>query len=87
MRLRKDGRCAFLYNRGVNVYITPDLSVQDALQAYPELVQVFFRHKMDCVGCYLQRFCTLEDAAVSYTIPPNDLLAEIWQEIPASKGE
>jgi len=56
------------------------MPVQELLKYYPEAVPVLIRHRMDCLGCWLQRFCTLEDAAVSYALPLNTLLEEIRQE-------
>jgi hybrid cluster-associated redox disulfide protein len=69
----------------MNARITPKTIVQDLLQQHPEVIKVFVRHQMDCPGCWLQRFCTLEDVSVSFALSLNTLLEEIQQEIPPAK--
>jgi hybrid cluster-associated redox disulfide protein len=63
--------------------IAPIMTIQELFDQFPLAVPVFFRYRMDCVGCWLQRFCTLNDAAVSYAIPLKDLLDEIQQAVNA----
>lgn len=69
----------------MNASVTPAMRVQDALNLGFQVVQVFTRHHMDCVGCWMQRFCTLEYAAASYAFPINDLLEEIRQVLPSAQ--
>ena len=52
-------------------------SVQQVLDEHPEANRAFRALKTQCVGCYLARFCTLEDVARTYGIVPGHLLEEL----------
>ena len=52
-------------------------SVQQVLNEHPEANRAFRALKTQCVGCYLARFCSLEDVARTYEIPSDGLLAEL----------
>ena len=49
----------------------------ETLRAFPSPTAVFLRRRMHCPGCYMSGFMTLAEAASSYGIAPDDLLAEI----------
>lgn len=87
LRWRKESPAPFLYNVNMSAPITAKTLVHEVLHSYPQVAPVFIRHQMDCLGCWLQRFCTLEDAAVAYGLSTNTLLEEIQQAIPLSGGE
>ncbi len=53
------------------------LTVEEILQKRPHAFSVFMRNKTKCVGCYLQRFCTLKDVAEMYQIPLEKMIEEI----------
>ncbi len=53
------------------------LTVEEILQKWPHAYSVFMRNKTKCVGCFLQRFCTLKDVAEHYQIPLEKLIDEI----------
>jgi len=44
---------------------------------WPETIQVFMRHRMLCVGCPFDRFCTLTDACREYGIDEETFLQEL----------
>ena len=54
-----------------------NLTVAQALQTDGELSRVFIDRKTACVGCYLARFCTLEDVAKTYEFPVEEFLGEL----------
>ena len=56
---------------------SPDLTVAQVLQTDGELSRVFIDRKTACVGCYLARFCTLEDVAKTYEFPVEELIGEL----------
>lgn len=43
-------------------------TVADILTAYPQTAELFIEEKTSCIGCYLSRFCTLEDVARVYAL-------------------
>ncbi len=52
-------------------------TVEEILQKWPRAFSVFMRNKTKCVGCYLQKFCTLKEVAELYQIPIEKLIEEI----------
>ena len=53
------------------------LTVEEVLKNWPQVLSVFAKHKTKCPGCFLQHFCTLQDVAETYDIFPEKLMAEI----------
>ena len=72
-----------------------DMLVADALAGCPQTATFFFKHRLDCVGCRMAVFCTLEEVCKHYSLEVDWLLAELaaiaqpGQGVPAahSKGE
>ncbi len=52
-------------------------TIEEILQKRPHVYSVFMRNKTKCVGCLMQRFCTLKDVAEMYQIPLERLIEEI----------
>jgi hybrid cluster-associated redox disulfide protein len=57
--------------------ISDHWTVHQTLKTYPQAVPVFIRLKTDCVGCWLERFCTLADVSNNYGLQLDDLLASL----------
>lgn len=57
--------------------LSPQILLKDLFTRFPETQTVFFRHRMDCVGCCMSIFDTLEDAAVNYGLPEAAFMAEL----------
>lgn len=57
--------------------IDPEQIVADMLARRPEIARVFLRRGMACVGCAMAPFMTLREAAASYGLPLDELLAEL----------
>lgn len=53
------------------------LTVETVLKQWPETFSVFRSQKTNCIGCLLQRFCTLEDVAETYHLAPPELVMEL----------
>ena len=47
---------------------------------------VFFKHRTQCVGCYMAKFDTLEDVAANYHLSVDDLLRELKNTLSARPG-
>jgi hybrid cluster-associated redox disulfide protein len=52
-------------------------TVEDTLKRWPLAMRVFRKHRTNCIGCLLQRFCTLKDVAETYEVDLNDLLQDL----------
>lgn len=54
--------------------ITADMNVNDVATKYPQTIKVFFRHGMQCVGCYICGFHNIAESAKQYGIELESLL-------------
>jgi hybrid cluster-associated redox disulfide protein len=57
--------------------ITADSTVGETLRAFPATTAVFLRRRMHCPGCHMAAFMTLREAAATYDIAAEDLLADL----------
>ena len=57
--------------------ITVDSTVGETLRAFPATTAVFLRRRMHCPGCHMAAFMTLREAAASYGVATEDLLADL----------
>jgi hypothetical protein len=63
---------------------SPDQTVAQTLGWDGDLSRVFLDRRTACVGCYLARFCTLEDVARTYGFPLEGFLAELREAASAT---
>jgi hypothetical protein len=56
-------------------------TVEQVMMTYPKTVAVFLALKTDCVGCQLERFCLLDEVAVTYKLPLEILLEKLYSSI------
>jgi hybrid cluster-associated redox disulfide protein len=61
--------------------LQPQMTVEEVLTNWPDVHLVFLKWKTKCVGCFLQRFCTLKDVADTYRIPLSELLGELREHV------
>ncbi len=59
----------------------PDLPLVVLMTRWPQTIQVFMRHRMLCVGCPFDRFCTLTDACREYGIDEETFLQELQDAV------
>jgi hybrid cluster-associated redox disulfide protein len=57
--------------------ITADCLVQDVVEQHPEIIPIFARHGLQCVGCYISPFHTIADSAREYAMALEPLLNEL----------
>jgi hybrid cluster-associated redox disulfide protein len=57
--------------------ISPDLTVQQFLDRWPQAVPFFLRSRLSCVGCPMARFDTLRDVARIYHLRLPALLSDL----------
>ncbi len=69
-----------------NKLLNLNMCVSDLLKDWPQVIPVFMRHNMACVGCSMSSFETLGDAAKIYGMIPESFLAELKQVIEASSS-
>lgn len=67
-----------LYLKGMNTEILhTQLTVEDVLKNWPQTYSVFKSHNTDCIGCLLQRFCSIQEVAESYQISLPGLIKDL----------
>lgn len=81
MRKRKEGVLFFQYTISMEPILDANWTAKQVMQTYPRTMSVFLALKTDCVGCYLERFCTLDEVAISYKLPLEDLLDKLRESI------
>jgi hybrid cluster-associated redox disulfide protein len=59
-------------------------TAEEVIRTYPQAISVFIDLKMDCVGCHLDKFCTLADVAAAYELPLELLLQKLRESCKAS---
>ena len=57
--------------------ITRDMGIIDALQKYPQIVEVFFEFGMGCLGCAAAHFETIEQGAMAHGMDVDALMAAL----------
>jgi hypothetical protein len=57
--------------------IHAQLTVEDILKKWPLAFWVFRNRNTDCVGCLLQRFCTLQNVAETYELSLQDMARDL----------
>jgi hybrid cluster-associated redox disulfide protein len=61
--------------------------VADLLAFSPRIAPLFVELHLDCVGCSMKRFCTLEDLCRDYAMDSDTLLAAIQERLASAPGE
>jgi len=57
------------------------MTVDEVLSQWPHSHPAFSSMKTNCIGCLLQKFCTLQDVAQTYHIPFEELIVELEKYI------
>jgi len=63
----------------------PQLAVADVLKKWPQAYSVFRNRNTDCIGCLLQRFCSIQDVAENYEVALPDLMEELEKCVKGKK--
>lgn len=61
--------------------IQQKMTVRELLDRFPETAKVFIHRRMACVGCPVEEFDTLEDAARIYRMDIQELLNDLQNAI------
>lgn len=58
-------------------FLHTQLTVEDVLKNWPQTYLVFRDRNTDCIGCLLQRFCSIQDVAETYKVALPDLIHDL----------
>ena len=68
-------------------YVTANCLVQQVVERYPQVIRVFARHGLQCVGCHISPFHTIADTAREYSLQLEALLADLNRAVAAVATE
>ena len=74
LRKRKEGICKTVYLQGMD---TDQLTVEEILKKWPQTFSIFKNRNTGCIGCFLQRFCTLQDVAETYGVSLQEMKRDL----------
>jgi len=57
------------------------LTVAIVLQQHAHLRRIFIHNKTACVGCYMARFCTLQDVAAAYDLELDNFIEQLERAV------
>lgn len=57
--------------------ITPEMSIMEIVQKYPDTVPVFISHGLHCLGCAIAQFETLREGALAHGMDLDPLLKDL----------
>ncbi len=57
--------------------ISKDMTFREVLDLGPEMVQVFIKYNMGCIGCAAAKFESIEQGAKAHGINLEDLLRDL----------
>lgn len=57
--------------------ITKDTGIIDAVQAHPEIMEVFAKYQLGCVGCMAAHFETIGQGAGAHGVDVDALIADL----------
>jgi hybrid cluster-associated redox disulfide protein len=81
----------FLWQMETKLILQPQTTVEEVLERFPNTYAVFMKRKTKCIGCFLQKFCTLQDVAETYQLSLTELLRDLEEQTQKSiitiKGE
>ncbi len=63
--------------------LSPDLTVDQLLNRWSQVIPVFMRLRLSCVGCPMSPFETLDTVAKIYGLPLDHLMNELESAITA----
>ncbi len=61
--------------------LSPDLTVDQLLSRWSQVIPVFMRLRLSCVGCPMSPFETLDTVAKIYGLPLDNLMNELENAI------
>ena len=69
----------------VSQRITAEMITKEVVTEYPQTIRVFFRHGMQCTGCYICGFHSIAESAKQWGVELEPLLKDL-NDVIAEKG-
>ena len=61
--------------------LSPRILVADLLNYSPLIVSLLLELRVDCVGCFMNKYCTLEELCAQYELDLENLLGKIQETL------
>lgn len=65
--------------------ITKTMTILDAVQAHPEIVEVLTKHSFHCIGCHAAQFESIEQGAIVHGIDVEELMKDLNEAVEKAK--
>jgi hybrid cluster-associated redox disulfide protein len=59
-----------------------EMTVEDVLKTWPSAYTVFLNGKAECIGCFLQKFCSLREVADAYQVSLEEFIEALEKHVP-----
>lgn len=63
--------------QAISQEITTEMNIYEVVTKYPQTIKVFFRHGMQCTGCYICGFHNIAESAEEYGVEMDALLNDL----------
>lgn len=63
--------------QAISQKITTEMNIHEVVTKYPQTIKVFFRHGMQCTGCYVCGFHNIAESAEEYGVEMDALLNDL----------
>jgi hybrid cluster-associated redox disulfide protein len=64
-----------------NVTITADMNIQEVIEKHPEVVAIFQKYNMGCIGCIAASFEKISDIATVHGIDVEKFVKELNEAV------
>jgi hypothetical protein len=61
--------------------LSPRILVADLLELSPLIVSLLLEFRVDCVGCFMNKYCTLEELCAQYELNLENILGKIQETL------
>ena len=65
-----------------DIIVDPNANIAELLSCWPQMIPVFIRHQMSCVGCSMSPFDTLKEVSFTYGLKLDDFILELKETLP-----
>ena len=55
--------------------------IADVLEASPRVASLLLELRVDCIGCSMNKFCTLEDLCRQYSLDVETLIGQVEEKM------
>ena len=61
--------------------LSPRILVADLLNRSPLITELLFEMRVDCLGCSMNKFCTLEEVCIRYELDLENVISKVQEKL------